>query len=335
MNEERRAKFKKWFMNALLPAGAQDCTIRVVGTILHLGSLLESLMAPVTDPKLKTDGLKFWVDDPSRIWLSVRYQAHNEDYSKLLWPERFSKKLLQEIRRGFVEAGFPEGYAQEYLNKPIDDSMAYFRKEDLKPIEDPDEYVEYYAAADLAISEKDTRAYSAIVIAGLTRSGFIKIKDVRRFRGDALDIVNEIFSIQERYDPLLFAIESENISKAIGPFLFEEMGKPGRPYINLREMPIGNQDKIRRARSIQARTRAGKVQFDHDASWWPALQEELLYFPRGNYCDQVDALAWIGILLDKMVEVKTTREIVEEEYNREIEESYSPFDMGMDPDTGY
>ena len=35
MNEDRRLKFRTWFFNALLPAGSDDCLVRVVGTILQ------------------------------------------------------------------------------------------------------------------------------------------------------------------------------------------------------------------------------------------------------------------------------------------------------------
>lgn len=344
MNEERRHKFKRWFYGALLPSGSDFCTYIIVGTILHLDALLEKFMPSLTHPKLKTTGVKSWVEledkeetDTDYGWLSVRYAAHNEDFSEILWPEKFSRRRLEKIRKGYIAQGFPEGYAQEYLNRPVDDSLSYFRKEDLLPIpeEELNAYGDYYASGDLAISEKDLRAYTALVVARYTRDGYIDIVDVRRFRGDSKAIIDEIFEIQERYDPLLFGIEQENISRSIGPILYDEMGRGGKPYINLHLMPTGNKDKIRRARSIQARIRAGRVRFNHKASWWPALQEELMYFPRGSYMDQADALAWIGIMLDKMVDPKSEEDLMQEEYEEEFEESYSPVELGMNPVTGY
>ena len=44
MNRDRRLKFKRWFYGALLPALSDKGKIRLVGTILHLDSLLENLM---------------------------------------------------------------------------------------------------------------------------------------------------------------------------------------------------------------------------------------------------------------------------------------------------
>jgi predicted phage terminase large subunit-like protein len=330
MNEERRHKFQTWFLAALGEMGSSDCHMRVFGTILHQDSMLNRLMPKTTSPTLKTDGLRFW-DDEHVIesgWKSVLYQAHNEDFSLILWPENYGKEYFIKKRQQRVFQGRPELYAQEMLNRPIDDSIAYFRKDDLLEIRDYREFLEYYVGVDCAISEKDRRAYTAIVVAGLSASGILKVVDVRRFRGDSLDICNELFSVQTRYNPVLIGMEKENISKSIGPFLYEQMGREGKPFLNLHLLPIGNQDKERRARSIQARIRAGRVEFDHKASWWPAFLEEMIYFPRGSYADQVDALAWIGIMLDKMVTVLTDKQKADNEYERDKEES-EVWDLGL------
>ena len=50
--------------------------------------------------------------------------------------------------------------------------------------------------------------------------------------------------------------------------------------------------------------------------------------------DTVDALAYQGILIDKMTEGLTSEEIVEEEYLEEYEQS-GHNDQGRDPTTGY
>ena len=52
MNRDRRLKFKRWFYGALLPALSDKGKIRLVGTILHLDSLLENLMPK--DDAIKT-----------------------------------------------------------------------------------------------------------------------------------------------------------------------------------------------------------------------------------------------------------------------------------------
>lgn len=332
MNEDRRFKFRQWFFNALVPCGSDDCVIRIVGTVLHMDSLLERLMPPWGDKHTYiVDGIKHMNDD-KRTWLSVRYQAHNEDFTSMLWPEKFPRERLEAIRATYVEQGFPEGYSQEYLNYPIDEENAYFHKGDFIPIVDFEENLEYYIGCDLAISEKDRTAFTVFVVVGVSDTGVLKVVDVRRFRGDGLDIVDELFAVNARYKPELVIIEKENIARSIGAFLDAEMIKRG-VYMNL-DTPVPSQDKVKRARSIQARMRAGQVQFDVEAEWFPSLMTEMTQFPRGVYKDQVDALAHIGLTLDKIVDAPTAQEL-EDKYWDEEEEENDFYDFNFNKHTGY
>ena len=336
LSDERRKKFRDWFFNSLVPMGGDDCKIRIVGTILHMDSLLERLMPPWGGEHTKTDGIKFWIDEKYQEeeelpWLSVRYQAHSPDFSQMLWPEKFSRKRLERLRAGFVQQGNPEGYSQEYLNYPIDEENAYFQGDDFLPIEDTEENLEYYVGCDFAISEKDRAAYTVMVVTGRNPQGKLKVVDVRRFRGDSLEIVDELFILQQRYEPEIFIIEKENIARSIGPFLYQEMHKRDI-FLNIDD-PVPSQDKMKRAQSIRARMRAGQVEFNKDAHWYHAFYTELTQFPRSQYKDQVDAFANIGLALDKMVDVPTYAELEEDQW--EEEEALYLIDQGIDQITGY
>lgn len=48
MNPDRREKFRTWFNNALLPTMSERGIVRIVGTILHMDSLLERFMPKVS-----------------------------------------------------------------------------------------------------------------------------------------------------------------------------------------------------------------------------------------------------------------------------------------------
>ena len=148
--------------------------------------------------------------------------------------------------------------------------------------------------------------------------------DVRRFRtNDAREIIEEIFRVHTRFRPELFVIEQENIAKSIGGFLESEQLRRGI-FINL-EKPTVTQDKRKRARSIQARFRSGGIRVDKKAPWYPEFYQELIQFDRGKYQDQVDALAHIGLILDKMAEVPTREQIADMEYEDEYEETFGSF----------
>jgi predicted phage terminase large subunit-like protein len=140
-----------------------------------------------------------------------------------------------------------------------------------------------------------------------------------------------MFSVQRRYRPELFVVEQGTIEKALGPFLRKEMLQRGT-YLNLFPM-VPTKDKMSRARSIQARMRAGGIFFDMEASWYPALEDEMVRFPKDRHDDQVDALSWIGLALDRIMEAPTKEELEDEEYEEMVSETSSY--QGRSLVTGY
>jgi phage terminase large subunit-like protein len=347
LSDERRAKFREWVFKALLPSGSKNCLIRFVGTILHLDSMLERLMPNEMDADTITTPLFIYSTNTERTWKSFKFRAHPSmnDFSAILWEEQYNEDRLRRIRRTYEEQGFPEGYGQEYLNNPVDDSIAFFKKADFIPIPDyakvPNnqkagaEPEEFYAAIDMAISTKDTRAYTVIVVCGLTPGGILRVRDVRRFRGDTLDIIEEMFAVQATWNPELFVVEHENIAASIGPVLTAEMMKPTRPFIRIQDETPHSQDKKKRARSIQYRHRARAIQYDFEADWFPDLQQEMMHFPRGKYMDQVDAMAWIGLTIDKMQDTPTWKELDDFAYEEEFERTMGSAEQGRNSYTGY
>lgn len=338
MNEERRAKFDRWLDQALIPAGSDDCIVRIVGTILHMDSALEKRMPPWNSEHTQTDGIRYWSTDKNRVWRSVRYQAHNEDFSIILWPEKFPEKRLKFIRARYIEQGNPEGYSQEYLNYPIDESTAYFKKSDFRPMDQDarHEYMEYYVGGDLAISEKDKRAFTVFVVVGKTTHGILRIVDVVRFRGDSLEIIDAIFNIHHIYHPEAFFLEKENIMRSIWSVLKKEMfDREVFPNITEDFLIIPSADKRKRAQSIRARARSGGVEVDDESHWYNDFITEMVQFDRGTYKDQVDALSLIGLGLNQMSEVASDEERVDDEWEEEFGDGFFTYEAGRDAITGY
>ena len=85
MNDERRKKFKQWFLAALMNAGSKVAKFRVVGTILHMDSLLESFMPQLDCPMTVDMPLMSYSTDEKKVWRSVRYRAHDPEFTQLLF----------------------------------------------------------------------------------------------------------------------------------------------------------------------------------------------------------------------------------------------------------
>lgn len=334
LNKDRREKFRKWFYGAFIPCRALKGKVIIVGTILHLDSLLERLMPPENSKVTIKEDLKTFSPKKFGMWRSVKYRAHNADYTAILWKERYDKAWFKEKYEEYCLQGLPDVYSQEFLNQPLDESNALFRRSDFLPFQkaDKDVKLHYYIAADLAISEKQRSDYTVFAVGGLDENGFLHVKNIIRDRMDAMTIVNTIITLQRIYRPEIFALEEGTISKSIGPFLREQMIKVG-VFPNLHLLKP-SQDKISRSRSIQARMRAGAVKFDKDAEWYQGLEDEMCRFPRDRHDDQVDALSYLGLIVDKMIEAPTAAEQAEEDFEEELLESGLAFD-GANNITGY
>lgn len=304
-NEDRRNKFRNWFYADVLPSISDTGCVRVVGTVLHMDSLLERLL-----------------QDPN--WRTERYRAHSSDFSELLWPEKFSKEKLETIRNMYIRQGNPEKYAQEYLNDPIENDAAYFRKEDFIDLNSYPEMLSgnkvRYMAVDFAISQKTRSDYTAIVIVGVNETGHLIVEDVRKGRWDGKEIIDEIFNSYQAWSPELVLLEEGIIRHALGPFLMEEMGRRGI-YIPVEKIKPSN-DKLVRGRSFQSRMRARTVLFDKEASWYPSLELTMRRFPFDTHDDEVDALSLIGLYLQHIVTANSLEQDEEEQYMRSVKLTY-------------
>jgi predicted phage terminase large subunit-like protein len=317
MNPDRRKKFMEWISQAVLPMGSDYARFRFVGTILHAASALECFL-----------------NDDS--WTSRRFRAHRDfdDFSEILWPEKWPEERLRLERRGYISRGNPSGYSQEYLSHPIANLDAFFRTTDLVPMADEHYRAPklYFGAVDFAIGDKQKADYTAFAIGGAQDSGTLSIVDIARGRWSAHDIIERWFELDRRWKPEWWIAEEGIIRKVLGPFLNQEMLRRNHFLNIILKIPV--KDKTSRATSFQSRCRAGGVRFDADAPWYVPLEMEMLTFPRSIHDDQVDALAWLGIGLNEMTYHPTETEVEEEEY-REARREVAYVSDGRSAVTGY
>ena len=300
-NRERRRKLAKWFFRAAQQALRDGGQIRVHGTILHEDSLLSQLMK---HPQ----------------WKHQLYKAHKsyDDFSEILWPEKFPEARLRLIQQNFINQDPPDpgGYAQEYLNDPFDSAEAYLRTDDFLPMSEEDREASKLvcAAADFAISTQDAANRTSFTIGGKCSRNLLHFLDQRVGRWDAFSIVEEMFSIQEAWHPEIFWVESGQIWTALYPLLEYEMQRRDI-YLNVfPRAPI--KDKASRGRSLQKRMRARGTRWDDRASWFPGMKYELLRFTghgEARLDDQFDSAALLSLGFDNFKHVEEEDFLTEDE----------------------
>lgn len=339
-NPDRRENFRNWINNTLVPMLPERGRMRIVGTILHMDAFLERLMPKSYELRVKQDELRI-VREPNKDnpWFAAKYAAHNEDFTQILWPGKWNEKRLKKMRQLYVSQGNPEGYYQEFLNQAIDPTNAIFKKDDFLDQTDKDrgkdsKQFSYYIGTDLAVSTLQRRDFSAFVVGAVDDSGMLHIVQVIKERMDSLKIIETLMRLHDRYHPDLISIEKGTIEKSIGPFLRAEMFRRSK-FLNLHPVSATT-DKQARSKSIAARMRAGGVKFDKSKEWFNDLQEEMLKFPKAVHDDQVDAMSYLGLILDRLHEGPTVQELIREsrdEENADFEEQ--DMNTGRSESTGY
>lgn len=318
-SRDRRNKFRRWFFRAAKQALSRSGRIRVHGTILHEDSLLARLLKNPT-------------------WKHLFFRAHKsfDDFSEILWPERWNEESLRARRAEFIADGDAAGYSQEFLNDPLDNSEAYLRKDDFVAMadEDYDSPKIIRAAADFAVSKADNANRTSFTIGGKCPNNRIHFLDQRVGRWDPVEWIDEMFSIQEAHNPEVFAVEDGVIWKAIKRLVYNAMQEKDI-FINIEAIP-SIKDKASRGRPLQKRMRAKNCRFDKQASWYPDFEYELLRFTGGSQAlldDQFDSAALLVHSFENAGKVEEEEFIPEEELDMRRQDPRR--DQGRSVVTGY
>lgn len=238
-------------------------------------------------------------DEDGEPWDIVRYPAvaiEDETYRKAgeaLHPERYDQTALERIRR----AVGPRTWNALYMQNPVPDEGAYFTRSMLRWYDSPPELLEIYNTWDLAVGQKQQNDWSVGLKWGVDAHDNMYLLDILRGRFDAAQLVDHILDMwQSNSNTQACGIEEGVIKLALGPYIEKRVRE--RRVFNFHHIPLkpGRQDKVARARTVQGRMQQGRVYFPKEAVWLEKLLDELLAFPFGKHDDQVDVLAYAGLM---------------------------------------
>ena len=201
LNPELRVKDKNKLNKIIIPSLDIDGKIKMIGTLLHHDSLLSD--------KIKLYGGKV-------------FRACDENVENLLWPERFTREILLQIKHDIGSIPFQ----QEYMNNPIDTTLSLIKREWIEQCFDPNlsyeesikqEYKMKTLGCDFAFSDRVTADTSPFMGLGSKDDKFYLLSNMGDiYKGlsinEQLHIIKDKLHAQHNYDQI--GLE-ENSIKAV------------------------------------------------------------------------------------------------------------------------
>ena len=205
-------------------------------------------------------------------WQSFQYTSYDNPHIKAS-EINLAKEQLPSV-----------AFAQEYLAEYVDRGSSKIKREWLRVSSDK-KCLDYYIGVDLAISQKETADYTAIMVIGVTADNDIVVVDAVRGRWTFVEIGQKIVQMHDKWQPRVVAVES-NQAQA---WMVQELKR------NTRMNVVGvraDKDKVIRFQPVEARYEQGLIY--HVPHISPEFVDELLSFTgtaQDKHDDFVDALA--------------------------------------------
>lgn len=232
-------------------------------------------------------------------WDVLSLPALAEDHDPLgrargeaLWPEKYPREYL-EMYRDLR----PRDFNALYQQKPVPDEGERFKTDWLRYYDDLPLHLRLYGASDYATKTNDGD-YTVHLVAGMCPDGNLYIVDLWREQASSEVWVEAAIDLMAKHRVVKWAEERGQILGGVGPFLEKRMRE--RHVYRVREQFSVSKDKMTRTTAIAGMLQAGRVYLPARASWRADFEYELSRFPSGKFDDQVDALALLGRMLEKM-----------------------------------
>ena len=152
----------------------------------------------------------------------------------------------------------------------------------------------------MAIGIKEVNDYTVGIIWAVDPDENIYIITYHRGHFDADTIIDRVITSALEHNCHVVTIEKGQILMALGPALNKSIQDRKAYSFTVEPISPGRQDKVLRARSIQARMQQGRVFFPRNFEG-SEVHKEMLQFPSAKHDDFVDSMAYIGLYLELAV----------------------------------
>lgn len=299
---EQRDKLHNWLKKTIMPLGAvgEKLDIIYIGTILHHDSVLNRTL---DNPAWRSARFKAILKFPDNMTLWDEWEALFKA-KRLDEAEAFYRQHQQAMQQGAIVswAARPiltlmmirardghDAFDSEYQNDPTAGEDAPFNQAIRYWHELPPDLL-LFGAVDPSLGKHGaSRDPSAIVIGGYQRQSgtlYIIVADIRKRLPDR--IISDIIRYQQRYNCLLWAVESVQFQEF---FRTELIRRSAAAHVHVPALPvIPHSDKLLRIETLQPYMSNGNLLLHSEQS---TLIDQFRHFPKADHDDGCDAVEMV------------------------------------------
>jgi phage terminase large subunit-like protein len=230
------------------------------------------------------------IDEEKEDFNFITRSAESMD-GDLFYEKRLNRKQLTTFRKR--QGAYL--YSCQYLNNPVDDESATFKKSMFKHISMEaikDTKINWYGLVDPSW-KGEYSDYAVIMIAGMDSRGEIYCRYIHRAKLTYAEIVVKMFEINAMFSPRQWLLETVATQKSIQYFLEQEQ-KRQTTLLRVKEIRGQRAQKEERIMALAPYYELGRAHHLRDCPQIEILESELMNFPRSKYDDVSDC--WAGIL---------------------------------------
>lgn len=294
--KELRDKIDRWYRNALQLRHDANSRIRLIGTRWHFDDLYSRLIRRemLRRKHLKAEGKNV----RPRYWIHHRQVVEKVDiggetivgYENVqpIWPERFTKEAIEEIK----EENGSYIFSCQYMNNPLPEEDAVFRYSDIVFVDEydiPEETVTFIAC-DIAVEENNASDWWVITVAQFDTDGRMYVREIVRDRLLTSSFLSHVASLTKKWKPRRVVIETTGFQKTLNKVYRQWSARNGM-NIPWSEIKRGVASKRKRILALQPRVERGDFCIEEGIRNLEACIDEMTTYPRSTYDDILDTLA--------------------------------------------
>lgn len=243
--------------------------------------------------------------DNSRDSYNIIIRRAIEDDGNLLFPERLTLEFLDQQKKD-------QGtyiYSCQYMNNPVDDDTATFKKSYMRQIEwslVKDKPMNWFMAVDPS-AEGEYSDYAAFVLCGMDAAGELFVRQIHRAKMTYSQIISLMFDWNQKYQPRRIALETVATQKSI-EYILNDQQKERSLWLPVTTIKTRENTKKERIEALAPYYEFGRIHHVKECNQLEQLEYELLHFPKATHDDVSDALATILDIASPPKHSKANRE---------------------------